>query len=169
MKTIPPSDTTWADTFAYVPPVVNGRAIDVEDGDTITIATYLEDERIYRFTVQLCGVDCPRKGSKVESERRVAGMAQSAIQEMILGSVVQLQDVSCVDHGRISAAVSTCCGVNLSQWLLARRFAVPYDGVVHTTPKCWMVYHLTGSWDGDEKKVHLGIEMLSKIRTDCGI
>jgi endonuclease YncB( thermonuclease family) len=169
MQRIPPSNICWDDTVAYVPALTCGRVIKVNAGDTITLASYQETTIPYRFLVRLRGVDCPRKESDSEGERRVATKAQSSMEELILGSVVQLRDVSFDGTGRILSAVDTYTGVDLSQWLLAQRLAVPYHGGVRAYPKCWLMYHQTGNWHQDGKTLRLVIDMMSKLRTDCDV
>ena len=166
MKTIPPSNICFADTVASVPPLNCGRIIKVNAGDTMTLASYQGSEIPYRFLVRLRGVDCPRKRSKSEDERHMASKAQSAMEEMILGSVVYLQDASFDRRGQILARMYTDTNVDLGQWLLAKRLAVPYNGGIRVHPKCWLLYYRTASWDQDRKNVHLIVDMMSKLRTD---
>jgi endonuclease YncB( thermonuclease family) len=145
MNQIPPSTTRWADTSVYIPTVNSGRVIKVYDGDSITVAVYLNNEtdRPYRFAVRLLGVDCPEKRSTNETERAVAAIAQSYIEKMVLGSIVNLERVSFDKYGRLLASVITCDNVDLSVWLLNQRLAVPYSGGFREVPNCWLAYYNT--------------------------
>jgi hypothetical protein len=166
---IPPIAVCWDDTSPYTPPFTHGRVIKVNTGHTVTLAAYQEGSEIpYRFSVRLRGVDCPRMGARSEGERRIATKAQSAVEGMILGSVVGLQAASFdhTGHGRILATVCTHTGLDLSDWLVGQRLGVCRDGSpVH--PKCWLLYHETGNMHGHVNKHRCVVDMTSKLRTDC--
>ena len=148
MKQIPPITTCWEDTSVYIPPVDSGRVIKVYDGDSLTIAVYMNNEidKPYRFAVRLHGVDCPEKRSHNQTERTVSAIAQCHIEKMTLGSIINLKNVSFDKYGRLLASVITSDNIDLSSWLLDKRLAVPYGGGCRKGgPNCWLAYYNTGS------------------------
>ena len=135
------SDIEWKDTISYIPPVKEGFVIKVYDGDTITIATRVNnDKTIYRFSVRLNGIDCPEMKTHNESEKTLAVMAKNRVIELIYKKKVVLKDVKMEKYGRLLANVyynNTC----INELLVKERLALKYDGGKKTIPKDWMKFH----------------------------
>ena len=113
---------TYADTSPYVPPITAGRVIKVYDGDTLTIGTYI-DEKAYRFSVRMKGIDCPEmKGPNAERAKR----ARDDLIELVFHKVITLKDVGYDKYGRILADVYLN-DLHVNAWMLERG-AVPYFG-----------------------------------------
>lgn len=55
----------------YIPPIKEGKVLKVYDGDTITIASKIED-KFYKFSVRIRGVDCPEFRGDNETEKQAA-------------------------------------------------------------------------------------------------
>jgi endonuclease YncB( thermonuclease family) len=146
-QTIPHGEIKWEDTVKYIPPVFCGKVIKVYDGDTVTIACYVNKNKkvIYRFPVRLAGIDCPEKFSKDELEKEVASIAQKKLRDELFGKVITLTNVSTDKYGRILANVMSN-GYDMSEFLLNKRLAVPYDGKTRHSPNCWMKYYTTGKF-----------------------
>ena len=126
-----PATATWANTTAFVPPIAAGLVIKVYDGDTITIAARLPiaDSPLYRFSVRLRGIDSAEIRGKSDAERAAALSARDALSALVLGKPVRLLETGCEKYGRLLAHVYVD-GVegSLSDWMLAHKYAVPYDG-----------------------------------------
>lgn len=135
----------WKDTTAFVPPVQGGQVIKVYDGDTLTIAAYLpyKESPLYRFAVRLNGIDAPEMRGKTDDEKNAAKLSQMALENMVLHKNVTLKNVQTEKYGRILADVYLN-DVNLNKWLLANRYAVPYDGGSKTCPDSWLRYQAAG-------------------------
>jgi endonuclease YncB( thermonuclease family) len=130
---------TWKDCKPYIPDVVCGKVIKVYDGDTITIASKLHnssDERIYRFSVRLTGIDSAEMKSKDEIERLHATKARDALASIVLGKMVVLKNVSTEKYGRLLADVYYN-NIWLNDWMLKNNYAVPYDGGSKIIPEEW--------------------------------
>jgi micrococcal nuclease len=135
----PLKDATWENTKPFVPQVSSGKVIKVYDGDTITIASSLDNansNEIYRFSVRLLGIDTPEMKSHYESEKELARKAQIALSEQILGKTVTLTQVSQEKYGRILANV-IYNGKNMNEWMIEQGHALVYDGGRKEIPEAW--------------------------------
>jgi endonuclease YncB( thermonuclease family) len=110
----------------FIPTIKIGKVIKVYDGDTITIATYYNNS-IYRFSVRLNGIDCPELKTFNIHEKEIAIIAKETLSNMIMDKFVNLENISYDKYGRILADVYYK-KTNLSQYLLANKLAVEYDG-----------------------------------------
>jgi endonuclease YncB( thermonuclease family) len=135
----------WEDTTKFTVPIESGQVIKVYDGDTITIAARLpmQNSPIYRFSVRLNGIDTPEIKGKDEDEREAAKQVKEALSAMILNKQVTLKNVDTEKYGRILADVYIG-DIHVNEWLIAEKFALPYDGGTKTQPKSWLNYKLTG-------------------------
>ena len=139
------SNVDWNNTTPFVPPIKSGYVIKVYDGDTITIAAKMPymNSPIYRFSVRLNGIDCPEIKGKTITEKELAINARDALANKIMRKNVTLQNVSLEKYGRLLADVY-CEGVHMNQWMLDKKFALPYDGGKKSRPL---------EWDGNERVV----------------
>lgn len=119
---------TYKDCKPFVPPITFGKVIKVYDGDTITIASKLPNiSQIYRFSVRLNGIDCPEIKTKNIREKEIAVIARDNLSHMVLDQYVTLQNVKTEKYGRILADVYYN-NINLSEYLISLKLAIPYDG-----------------------------------------
>ena len=103
----------WEDTCEFTLPVKGGKVIKVYDADTITIATKLpfkndtNDNKLYRFSVRLNGIDAPEmKGKSITEQEKIdAHEAQQFVSNLILNKYVTLKNVANEKYGRILADV----------------------------------------------------------------
>ena len=123
------ADIQYDDTVQFVPPISSGKVIKVYDGDTITIASKLPNTEspIYRFNVRLNGIDSPEIKGKTEKEKELAKASRDALNHLIYGKIVTLQNISTEKYGRILADVYID-KINVSQWMLENKYAVKYNG-----------------------------------------
>ena len=124
------NNASWKTCVPYVPNVTGGKVIKVYDGDTITIASKLNnstDDTIYRFSVRLAGIDCAEIKSKTEFEKNLAICSRDALHGKIIDKFVDLRNVSVEKYGRLLANVY-CDGLFVNDWMLQNDYAVPYDG-----------------------------------------
>ena len=128
----------WKTTVPFVPPVTTGVVIKVYDGDTITVATKLpmRNSPVYRFPVRLAGIDSPEIKGKSAEEITLAKYSRDALHELIFGKTVKLQNVSTEKYGRLLADVYID-GIHVNQWMLDRKYAIPYDGGTKSRPAEW--------------------------------
>ena len=128
----------WRDTVPFVPPVNTGCVVKVYDGDTITIASKMpyKNSLLYRFSVRLRGIDCPEIKGKTITEKELACNARDALANKLLGKNIILKNVSLEKYGRLLADVYFD-GVNMNQWMLDNKLALPYDGGTKYRPTEW--------------------------------
>jgi endonuclease YncB( thermonuclease family) len=142
-----PLNIQYKDTEPFIPPVEFGIVIKVYDGDTITVAARMPipDSPIYRFQVRLEGIDTPEIRADTKDEKDAANKAKVALSDIALSKYVELRNVKKEKYGRLLATV-WCNGINLNEWLIKNRYAVPYDGGKKNTPKSWKRYKKTGRY-----------------------
>lgn len=130
----------YKDTKPFVPPVTSGKVIKVYDGDTITIASKLPiaNSPVYRFSVRLSGIDSAEMKGKTFAEKEEAIKARDALRALILGKTVTLRNVSTEKYGRVLATVYLG-DVNICDWMLQHKYALPYDGGKKHRPSEWDV------------------------------
>lgn len=125
-----PTLTQATKAIAYLPNFKQARVISVYDGDTITIARKASIwwwSKIYAYKVRLSGIDCPEiRGSSLE-EKMYAFKAKAIVEKLVLNQVVKLDIKGFDKYGRILAMVFIN-DINLSEHLLSKGLAVPYDG-----------------------------------------
>ena len=119
----------YKDTKQFIPPIVCGKVIKVYDGDTITIASKIPttDLPIYRFRVRLSRIDSAEIKGHTETEKKLAIQARDALHKLIFGKIVTLKNLSIEKYGRILADVYLD-DIDISQWMLDNKYAIPYDG-----------------------------------------
>lgn len=112
----------------YVVPIRFARVLRVYDGDTIFIASLLpHSKEVYRFPVRIARVDAPELRTRNPEEKAAAVVSRDALHALLHGACVELRDVSYDKYGRLLAEVWHG-DINVSDWLLSRGLAVPYDG-----------------------------------------
>lgn len=136
-------DIEYKDTIPFVPPVLQGKVIKIYDGDTITIASKIEnlkDSLVYRFSVRLNGIDTPEIKGKNEDEKEIAKKARDSLSQLILGKIVTLKNVETEKYGRLLAELYLE-DIHLNQWMLEKRYAVKYGGGTKNSPENWKKFH----------------------------
>jgi endonuclease YncB( thermonuclease family) len=128
----------WKDTVPFVPPINAGCVVKVYDGDTITIASKMpyKNSPMYRFSVRLRGIDSPEIKGKTAIEKDLAYSARDALANKLLGKNIILKNVSLEKYGRLLADVYFD-GLNMNQWMLDNKLALPYDGGTKYRPSDW--------------------------------
>lgn len=132
-------DCIWGTTVKFIPPVKGGKVIKVYDGDTITIASkmpLIDDDRMFRFSVRLLGIDSPEIKGKTNVEKELAIKSRDALSVLIFNKNVELKNVSLDKYGRLLAYVYLG-DINVNQWLLDNNYAIEYDGGTKRRPKDW--------------------------------
>lgn len=99
---------------------------------------------MYRFHIRLLGIDTPEMKSKNPEEKKLAYMARDFLQTLVLNKNIRLENISTDKYGRILAYVITEEGINVSDMMLDKRFAVVYDGGKKKSPENWNEYFLGG-------------------------
>ena len=131
-------DIQYNTTIPFVPDIKYGKVIKVYDGDTITIAAKYPstDERMYRFSVRLNGIDSPEIKGKTNAEKELARKSRDTLHALIYNKVVSLDKVKTEKYGRLLADVyfNDLC---INTWMLDNGLAVPYDGGTKTRPDAW--------------------------------
>ena len=130
---------TKENTRRWVVPFRRAKVVGVYDGDTVTLAAYIEGQP-YRFRCRLAHIDAPEirpdpllSRNKREAEEKMAQLSKLALTKMALGKLVTLDDVKNEKWGRVLADL-TVDGTSetLSKRMLQCKMAVPYDGRTKT-------------------------------------
>ena len=130
------SRVTYETTEKFIPPISYGKVVKVYDGDTITVATPLDNTRapIYHFSVRLRGIDSPEIRGK---EKAAATKSREALSEKIMNRMVFLQNIDTEKYGRVLADVfleepgsgsSEAKKQSISEWMLKNHYGVAYTG-----------------------------------------
>ena len=125
-----PENITVKDCPTFIPHIEQGRVIQVDDCDTITIATKisnLENSLIYRFEIRLSGIDTPEIKSKNHDEKEIAKLVQQKLHNKIIGKIVQLKNINIEKSSRLLAEVYFN-DIFINKWLIETNCAVEYDG-----------------------------------------
>ena len=120
------ADATWQNSKPFVPEFVEGKIIKCYDGDTVTIATVLNDE-VVRFNVRMLGYDCAEIRSKDAQEKQVAKWAKEDITGQILHQMVKVVKNEGYDkYGRLLLELEFE-GRNINE-IMKQKWGVSYHG-----------------------------------------
>ena len=136
---------TYHNTQKFIPNFNFGRVIKVYDGDTITVAAELsENGEVYRFNLRLLNVDTPELRTSNKTEKKAGLIVQRFLEKLILYKFVKINIHGTDKYGRLLADVflkiESDVEINISEWLLNNRYAVPYDGGKKKCPENWIEY-----------------------------
>jgi endonuclease YncB( thermonuclease family) len=140
----------YKNTEKFIPNIKFGKVIKVYDGDTITIASRLSpissspisSSPIYRFSVRIRNIDSAEIKGSTAHEKIQALQAREELHKLVFGKIVYLRDVDTEKYGRILADVILCSDdksyeINVGNWMLEHKVAVPYDGGKKMRPSEW--------------------------------
>jgi micrococcal nuclease len=129
------AEATLFNTPAFLPDFRIGRVLRVYDGDTITVATCVDD-RIVKVNIRLRGIDAPEIHAKSQTERDMAEAARQELANLALGRTVVITSVANDKYGGryvadvcvVPEAKDVLDGRDCAQHMLASGLARPYDG-----------------------------------------
>nr|QBK88812.1 MAG: nuclease-like protein [Mimivirus LCMiAC01] len=123
-------NATFKNTPKYLPNITSCRVLKVYDGDSITIASRIEN-KIWKWSVRLNGIDTPEIRSKDEYEKTIADIAKKQLENILMpfgvSSMIQIKVLSYGKYGRLLAEIYKD-DVHINKLMLDKRLAVPYDG-----------------------------------------
>lgn len=133
------SNTTYANTIPFAPPITRGKVIKVNDGDTITIAAKLPypDSPIYRISVKLNGVDTPEIKGHTRKETVLAKHIRDTLHNKIMDKIVELKNTNPEKYGRLLADVYLD-GVCINDWMIEQQFAILRKEETKVCPNNWL-------------------------------
>lgn len=121
----------------FVPNFKECKVISVYDGDTITVAAFLnKDPQCYKFKVRLNGIDSPEMRGSSPNEKQHALQSRDALKEKIMDKIITLDISGLEKYGRVLATVYYK-GENVNEWLLQNKYAIPYDGGTKRRDPTW--------------------------------
>ena len=120
---------TYKETNIFIPEIRFAKVIKVYDGDTITVAAKLpfNESPIYRFSVRLRSIDSPEIRGKSAKECKLAIKSRDALQNLILGKIIELKNNGKEKYGRLLADVYYN-DIHINKWMVDEGYAVKYDG-----------------------------------------
>lgn len=127
----------------FKPELKYAYVIKVYDGDTITIIApvlNVKNNRIFKFSVRIFGIDCPELRTKDTMEKKYALKAKEFACCILLHKHIKLKDVSYDKYGRLLASIYVN-GENYSCLILREGLAYEYFGKTKEPPKCWEEYY----------------------------
>lgn len=126
---------SYSDTKIFIPPIQYGKVVQVYDGDTFTLATYLFGD-FYRFSVRLYGIDTPEIKTKDSKMKSRGVLARDALRELIMNKTVELKNVEYEKYGRLMAHVYVD-GLNVNEWMIQQGHGIVYTGGKKVIPSEW--------------------------------
>lgn len=116
----------WKNTKPFVPQFIEGKIIKCYDGDTVTIATVINDS-VYRFNIRMLGYDCAEIKSKDPEEKKVAKWAKESITNMCHNKMVRVVKNQGYDkYGRLLLELEIG-KININHFMKSK-WGVSYDG-----------------------------------------
>jgi micrococcal nuclease len=129
----------YNNTEKFIVPINHGKVVKVYDGDTITIASKLTNDKnsiIYRFSIRLKGIDSPEIKSKVEKEKKLAEISRDALHSLIYGKIITLKNINTEKYGRVLADIYIE-NLHINNWMIESHYAIPYNGGTKIRPSSW--------------------------------
>jgi len=138
-----PKDIDLKQVEFFLPDVNKGRVMKIYDGDTITIVCKPKNTvgKFYKYNVRLSGIDCPEISAKCEEEKKVAKIARDKVGLLLFKNMVEIENVKPDKYANRIVADVIYNDINVSEWLLEKKLAVPYDGGKKNPPDNWASYY----------------------------
>lgn len=116
----------YKDVRPFLPRISRALCVKVYDGDTITIIARGSNTKEYaRYRVRLARIDAPEIASGTNKDLAIS--SRDLLKERILNQIITLRNIKSEKWGRVLAEVEHN-GINMSDWLVEKNMAVPYDG-----------------------------------------
>ncbi len=108
---------------------ISAKVVKVYDGDTFTVKAYPWPGITAKASVRVDGVDTPEIRGKCAAEKQKAIEAREFVKGLILGEVVQLENVKHGKYaGRVVAEVILDGGVSLAEKIISQGLGREYHG-----------------------------------------
>ena len=123
-------DITLKQTVNFKANISGGKVVDVYDGDTITVASKIDDwdtSPIYRWKIRQFGIDTPEIRTKDLKEKEEGIKARDFMRETIMDKYVRIEIEGNDKYGRVLASVYLGTK-NLSDLMVKKGYAAVYDG-----------------------------------------
>jgi endonuclease YncB( thermonuclease family) len=120
----------FKDLSNFYPDIKKGRVIKVYDGDSITIASrvnQLKNDTIYKFNIRLNRIDSPEIRTNNIIEKEYAIKIRDLLSEKIMNKMVNIKILKTDKYGRYLAEISYK-KININNWLLEHNYAIEYNG-----------------------------------------
>lgn len=112
-----------------LPGPLHGSLLDVLDGDTLSVRLHVWIGQVVVTDVRISGIDTPELRGKCERERNMAVAARNEVRQLLESGGVVLSDIKLEKYaGRVLAQVTTSEGIQIGDYLIAKRLARPYQG-----------------------------------------
>ncbi len=119
--------STWAGPTITGP--ISAKVVKVYDGDTFTVEAYPWPGLEAKASVRVDGVDTPEIRGKCDAEKQKAIEAREFVKGLVLGEIVQLENVKYGKYaGRVVAVVILDGGENLADKIIGQGLGREYHG-----------------------------------------
>lgn len=116
-----------------------GKVVNVYDGDSVKIIMPF-DNKLYRFTCRLEGIDTPEIRSSSELEKTFAKKVRDQLREKAMNKLVSVKCSGLDKYGRLLAIIQLDNEEKtVNDWLIEEGYAFKYDG---GTKQSWAEYLL---------------------------
>lgn len=108
---------------------IQGRVIEVLDGDTVTVRLKVWIGQEVETLVRIDGIDTSEIHGKCPAERKNAEAARNEIRSLLADNNIKLENVRLEKYaGRVLANAFATDGTDIRAHMIARGFARPYAG-----------------------------------------
>lgn len=116
---------------------VIGKVVSVYDGDSVKIILPFEN-KLYRFTSRLSGIDTPEIRSSCSLEKAFAIKIRDELREKIINKLVLVKCSGMDKYGRLLVSIHIDGDKKtINEWLIDKEYAFSYDG---KKKKSWSDY-----------------------------
>lgn len=114
----------------YKGEIIDAYVYDVHDGDTCSVLIRFGKEEHLKLNLRILGIDTPElKRGGSELEMKAGEKVRDVVAGLILGKECKIRLIKHDKYGsRVNGEVFLNDSTSLSQYLLDRKYAVPYTG-----------------------------------------
>jgi len=110
---------------------VQGKIVDVYDGDTVKIVLNLSiNSDYYRWNCRLSGINTPEIRTKNTKEKEFGLLVRDKLKERIENKILLIKCGEFDKYGRLLVEIYENNGelLSINNWLIENNYAKPYDG-----------------------------------------
>lgn len=117
--------------FTLTDSFVEGKIVDVYDGDTVKIVLNLPiNKQYFRWNCRLSGINTPEIRTKNTKEKEFGLLVRDKLKERIENKILLIKCGEFDKYGRLLVEIYENNGelFSINNWLIENNYAKPYDG-----------------------------------------
>lgn len=117
--------------FTLTDSFVEGKIVDVYDGDTVKIVLNLPiNKQYFRWNCRLSGINTPEIRTKNIKEKEFGLLVRDKLKERIENKILLIKCGEFDKYGRLLVEIYENNGqlFSINNWLIENNYAKPYDG-----------------------------------------